>query len=492
MFLKAGLLSLALLLASRVLGLLRESAQAAAFGASATGDMVVLMLMLPDWLASLVAGGALAYVLLPHWARAQPAELAGSQHSAARALLALGVLLAVAAAWLAGPLAAWLIPGLPAGQRPLAVAGLRFSVVAVPAALLAALWVTRLQHERDFVGMYAANLVVNAVLVASLLALAALPGAVAADGAVVVPAMGLALLAAVLLRLGWLFWRLPALATAGASPRPGRSGPALSLWVWAMLSSGLPLALPFVARSLASASGEGALATFNYAWKLVELPLVLAIQLAASLAFPVITRAFAGEGDPAAAVRRAFSLAWLLACAAAAGLLVGAPAAASLLFGWGRMGPEGLGAIAWWGAIGAWGLLPQALMAVAVTVLATQGRLRAVALVHAGGLAALLAGSPWAAGDGARLMLLLNAVQLAMAVALLGLLGRQTRAWLPWRSLGLGLALLLVVATGATALSGWLSGLNMALRLAMAASAAIILIAIVWRTDADARAALRR
>ena len=56
----------------------------------------------------------------------------------------------------------------------------------------------------------------------------------------------------------------------------------------------------------------------------------------------------------------------------------------------------------------------------------------------------------------------------------------------------LWLALLLVVATGATALSGWLSGLNMALRLAMAASAAIILIAIVWRTDADARAALRR
>ena len=186
-------------------------------------------------------------------------------------------------------------------------------MVAVPAALLAALWVTRLQHERDFVGMYAANLVVNAVLVASLLALAALPGAIAADGAVVVPAMGLALLAAVLLRLGWLFWRLPAPATAGASPRPGRSGPALSLWVWAMLSSGLPLALPFVARSLASASGEGALATFNYAWKLVELPLVLAIQLAASLAFPVITRAFAGEGDPAAAVRRAFALAWLLA-----------------------------------------------------------------------------------------------------------------------------------------------------------------------------------
>ena len=455
--------------------------------ASATGDVVVLMLMLPDWLASLVAGGALAYVLLPHWARQPRAAQRATQRAVAWGLLALGGALGLAI-WLGrGPLVALLAAGLAPDLRGLAGQSLGWSALALPAALLAALWATRLQHERDFVGMYGANLVVNGVLVIALLFIAvndpSTKGLIHLGGYFLL-AMGL--------RLGWLFWRLPAPATAGASPRPGRSGPALSLWVWAMLSSGLPLALPFVARSLASASGEGALATFNYAWKLVELPLVLAIQLAASLAFPVITRAFAGEGDPAAAVRRAFALAWLLACAAAAGLLVGAPAAASLLFGWGRMGPEGLGAIAWWGAIGAWGLLPQALMAVAVTVLATQGRLRAVALVHAGGLAALLAGSPWAAGDGARLMLLLNAVQLAMAVALLGLLGRQTRAWLPWRSLGLGLALLLVVATGATALSGWLSGLNMAIRLAMAASAAIILIAIVWRTDADARAALRR
>lgn len=491
MFLKAGLLSLALLLASRVLGLLRESAQAAAFGASATGDVVVLMLMLPDWLASLVAGGAMAYVLLPHWARVQPAELARGQRRTARALLVAGALLALVAVWLAQPLAAWLIPGLPASERPLAVAGLRLSVLAVPAALLAALWVTRLQHERDFVGMYAANLVVNAVLVAALLALVVVPGLVSAGGAVVVPAMGLALLSAALLRLGWLYWRLPASAAAGDGV-PSRAGAAPSLWLWAMLSSGLPLALPFVARSLASASGEGALAMFNYAWKLVELPLVLAIQLVASLAFPVITRAFAGDGDPGSAVRRAFALAWLLACAAAAGLLVGAPAVASLLFGWGRMGPDGLGAIASWGTLGAWGLLPQALVAVAVTVLATQGRLRPVALVHAGGLAALLALSPWADGDGGRLMLLLNAVQLAMALALIGLLGSQARAWLPLRSLGSGLALLVAVAVGAAASSSWLSGLNMASRLALALLAAMILIAIVWRTDADSRAALRR
>ncbi len=72
MFLKAGALSLALLLASRLLGLLRESVQAAAFGASGLADVVVLMLTLPDWLAGVLASGALAYVLVPAWAGQAP------------------------------------------------------------------------------------------------------------------------------------------------------------------------------------------------------------------------------------------------------------------------------------------------------------------------------------------------------------------------------------------------------------------------------------
>ena len=49
--------------------------------------------------------------------------------------------------------------------------------------------------------------------------------------------------------------------------------PAASVWLWAVAAAGLPLALPFAARSLASQQAPGALATFNYAWKLVELPL---------------------------------------------------------------------------------------------------------------------------------------------------------------------------------------------------------------------------
>jgi putative peptidoglycan lipid II flippase len=302
MFLKAGALSLALLLASRLLGLARESAQAAAFGTSGLGDVAVLMLALPDWLAGLLASGALAYVLLPHWAKQAPAAQAATQRAVALALLALGGMLGLAI-WIGrGPLVVLLAAGLAPDLRGLAGQSLGWSALALPAALLAALWATRLQHERDFVGMYGANLVVNGVLVIALLFIAvndpSTKGLIHLGGYFLL-AMGL--------RLGWLFWRqrarpglaaavigrdetvpeirnealgtqrpgLPQVADSGqrSVPTPAHL-PATSVWLWAALSAGLPLALPFAARSMASSGGRGrALATFNYAWKLVELPL---------------------------------------------------------------------------------------------------------------------------------------------------------------------------------------------------------------------------
>lgn len=489
MLLKAGLASLVLLVVSRLLGLLRESAQAAAFGASAVADVVVLMLTLPDWLTGLVASGALAYALLPRWARQDAAARAVEQRHVARRLLAGGLVLSLLLWTFAEPVAAALLPGVPIAQNFSPLQGVRWSAVALPAALLAALWVTRLQHERDFVGMYAANLVINGVLVSALLAIAYW-----SKGSDAVASVGAALILAVSLRLVWLRWRLRAVASCPATEGTLAPEPALpaSVWVWAALSAGLPLALPFVARSLASQSGEGVLSLFNYAWKLVELPLVLAVQLVASLAFPSITRAFAGEGDPAVSVRRAFALAWTLACAAVAGLLIGAPAVSGLLFGWGRMGPEDLARIAAWGAVGSWSLLPQALVAVALTVLATQGRMRAVAWAYAAALVVLIAASPWAAGDGERLMWLLNALNTAVAVVLVAVAGRELRTWIPWRPMAATAAVLWSVGLLASVSTNWLATVPMAIAIALAAFFAALLIAIGCVADPGLRASLRR
>ena len=443
MFLKAGAVSLALLLASRLLGLARESAQAAAFGSTGLADVAVLLLTLPDWLTSVVASGALAYVLVPAWAGRAPAAVARSQRRVARGLLLVGLAVAVVLALGRESVTAWLAAGLPVDLRAAAASGLVWSALAFPPALLAALWATRLQHERDFLGLYGANLVVNGGLIAAI-ALAGwrLPQAV--------PLLGAGLLGAMGLRLVWQWRRLPIAASPPVVVGAGEGRlPGPSVWAWAILSAGLPLALPFAARSIASMQGPGALATFNYAWKLVELPLVLAIQLVATLAFPAVAAAVAkGLESPEARqpLRLAFALAWALACAAAAALLVGADALAALLFGWGRMDASALAQVAAWGRVAAWGLLPQAVAAVALTVLASQQRMRPAAVVHGLALAALLMAPALLPRDGATLMGALDILFAAIALVLVVSLGPAARACMPGRLMGGSLLALMAVA----------------------------------------------
>jgi putative peptidoglycan lipid II flippase len=490
MFLKAGALSLALLLASRLLGLARESMQAAAFGASGLADVAVLMLTLPDWIAGLLASGALAYVLVPAWAAQSPAQVAATQRKVARCLVVGGAVLAVLLTVFRGPAVLWLAGGLPAPLRPIAGDALVWSSVALPAALLAALWTTRLQHERDFTGMYSANLVVNAVLIASI----ALAGRLLADAAML--CLGAGLLAAMVARLVWLHRRAsrPATDTVATAPHAAPPElPAVPVWLWAALSAGLPLALPFAARSIASHAGEGALATFNYAWKLVELPLVLAIQLVAALAFPAVARATAAS-DPAAtagAVRSAFALAWALACAAAAGLLMGAPAVAQLLFGWGRMPPQALAHVAQWGATGAWGLLPQALIAVALTALAARGKMKVAVMAYGAAVALLLGYALRGSADGATLMILINVLLAGVAVAVIAALGPEAGGWLPWRSMAASFACLAAVA-GVAGTWPAVAGITVVAGLVAAVLAAALVMAATWWGSPDLRRALAR
>ena len=513
MLLKAGAVSLALLVASRLLGLARESAQAAAFGASGLGDVAVLMLLLPDWLAGLLASGALAYVLLPHWAAQEPRAQAYTQRRVAYWLLAGGVLLGSVLWLLRVKAVAWLAPGVPLQLLPAAAQAIGWSALALPTALLAALWATRLQHARDFAGMYGANLVVNTVLVAALALLGAMASAAHSARASVLW-LGAALAAAMALRLVWLAWRLARARGFAVQPSSAHSDgaaaraptpvalPRVSLWLWAALSSGLPLALPFAARSLASQGGAGALATFNYAWKLVELPLVLAVQLVATLAFPAIAKSFAGPASqtPGVAataegvgvVRTALALAFSLACAAAAALLVGSGALAQLLFGWGRMDAQAVAQVARWGALGAWSLPAQAVLAVGITVLAAQARMARAAAVYAVALLAFLALAALVPGDGGQLMLLLGGVLWGAALAVLRALGTNARALLPLSSIAASGCALLLCAWVAPWLHASDFGQKMVPALMVSALAAIFVIATTALASPELRVRLKR
>ena len=468
MYLRAGVLSLGLLLASRVLGLLRESAQAAAFGATGVGDAVIVMFTLPDLLVGVVFSGALSYVLLPLWALQSPAEQQRSQKKVAVALIGVGMLLGSLVWLLRDGLVSALAPGLQGALKTLGSDSLVWSAAALPLALLAALWATRLQHERDFVGVYAGSLLVNAALVVGVLVVARTGWSVSA-----LPVLGGALLLGGAARLVWLYARLPKampLPRRAVIPTVAGAGlPKASIWLWAALSSGLLLLLPLIARSLASTSGEGALANFNYAWKLVELPLVLAIQLVASLAFPAITRTEPGSAERAQALQMAFVLAWALACAAVAAVATFSLPLAQLLFGWGRMSADHLEVIARWSAIGVWSLLPQALTAVVLTVMATRQQMHVAVWAYAAGALALgVAG--WAGlASGAAVMLALNAVLTGVALALLVSQRKSLLGALHWPALltPLGVCILLVLSRPwLTGIKGW--GLPLALLFALA------------------------
>jgi putative peptidoglycan lipid II flippase len=451
MYLRAGVFSLGLLLLSRVLGLLRESAQAAAFGATGMGDAVIVMFTLPDLLVGILVSGALSYVLLPVWARQSVSQQAAGQKKIAWVLILAGLLMGGLVWLFRGSIVHALAPGLVGAIKIDSANALGWSALVLPLAMLAALWVTRLQHERDFVGMYAGNLLVNLALVAGLFAVSkGLAPSVSA-----LNLLGICLVLAMLGRLIWLAWRLPP-APAPVAAEIHADLPPASVWLWAALSSGLLLVFPLVARSLASGAGEGALASFNYAWKLIELPLVLAVQLVASLAFPAITRTESGTPERQRALGLAFLMAWALACAAVCVVATFSQPIAGLLFGWGRMSASSLEMIAQWSAIGIWSLLPQALIAVVLTVMATAGRMHAAVWVLAAGLAAMLAAGLLGAMNGASVMWLLNAVFGCMAAVLMVLERRRI-----WASLSCAAGLMpLVVCTALVAIKPMLTGLS--------------------------------
>ena len=501
MYLRAGLVSLGLLLLSRVLGLVRESVQAASFGTTALADVVVTMMTLPDLASSVLAGGALSYALLPWWARQTAAGMAASQRQVAQIFIGIGVILGLWIALSTGLWARWLAPGVGEAMQGAVRSALLWSAVAVPLSLLSLVWYTRLQHERDVVGMYGMNVVHTAVVIAAM-GVAVWWGALEVTHTVAV--LGAGLLLAFGLRGGFLQWRLarvkhapnvldaPNASKASPTPvppEPVHGLPAAPVWLWALVATGLPVAVPLVARSLVSHSAPGALASFNYAWKLVELPNLLAIQLVATLAFPALTRAHAEGRDFTVQLRTAFALSWTLACAGAVGLYVAALPIADLLFGWGRMQSDQVAAVAQWAALGAWTLLPQSVLSVCTLLLATTGRLKLVAAMYAAVVAVLALG--WVT-DGPRMMLTLCALLCAAAVALVLASGRHAWKALAWREFAAPSLLCAALAWFLPMVPSALMATRAWAPLVLGALAAAVVLGVSIGVSAVLRAALKR
>ncbi len=324
-------LSLLLLAASRVLGVLRDAVVAGQFGLSAHADAALVALSYPDLTISLLWGAAVPAVLVPRMAGRSSAEIAGEAARWTRlALLGFGA--AGVASWFArAPLVHLLAPGLHGADARVGATVLGLgALLALPAGAASLVAAAALQSQGRVQWQYAGNVLFNLVLILGL-ALAA--------GLHAFPWIAAGIASASLARLALLRRMLAGLGPAGPSAKRWPDAAALRAALLALAASGLTVLYLLAARALASAHGPGQLGVFQYAQRIGELPLHTLFALAAALALARLAAAEAA-GDRAGARARGRqwmrSMLWVALLLGACGML-GAPLAVRLLFGWGRM-----------------------------------------------------------------------------------------------------------------------------------------------------------
>jgi putative peptidoglycan lipid II flippase len=202
--------------------------------------------------------------------------------------------------------------------------------------------------------------------------------------------LGCGVLAGSLLRWGVQLRRLPWRSLLDAAARAGHLRPFFLAFLAGLGATTIALLPPIVLRAMASFLGEGQLVGLYYAQKLVELPVGVVLSSLSTVALTALSTSFSKNGLPQARkeagvyLRRASLLGFIVA-------IFGASMASQIVevvFGYGRIGPEGVATIAGLFAIGVFALPFAALSLIGGNFLYATHRPRAAILPAVGGLTA--------------------------------------------------------------------------------------------------------
>lgn len=288
--LKAGLIVAFFVLLGRISGFAREWLIAVEAGAGAATDMAVLLLTFPDLTVNLLLGGGLSAALIPAFKKYRGAQGAALLIQALTCISLLFALIALIATLGAIPLLSGLAPGIDTALFQESLFEFRLVTWATPLAALSGVLVAYLNSQEKFALAAAGTLIFNLSIITTLL--------VASDQFLLAIALGV--LAGGILRL--------ALQTHAS--RTGWVKPERSRWLidaslmrqfFASFSYvTILVALPPIARAAASFGEPGALALFNFAHKLVELPIGVALGSIAIVLLPKLAGDFAARGRESA------------------------------------------------------------------------------------------------------------------------------------------------------------------------------------------------
>jgi len=334
----AGAIWTVALLASRLMGLVRDAALGSILGVGPDADAYAAAFRVPDLVSFVVSGGALSIVFIPMFsgflARGEEDRAWRAFSLVANFILVLTAIVVPFMWWFAPELVAWFVPGFDAERTALVVHLSRILLPAQVFHLLSGLLSAALLAKDKHAIPALAPLVYNAAIIVGGLLLGSAEGF--AWGVLVGAFLGPFLLPLLAATRGGLRWRLllslrdpdfrryllPALPIMLAFGIVG-----VDDWVWTRFASVLP---------------EGSVATLQYAKRLAMVPIGVFGMAAGMAAYPTLSRLCA-EGDTAEAWRtilRASKLTLLLAFGAQVVLTVTGADIGAAVFGTTRIAPE--------------------------------------------------------------------------------------------------------------------------------------------------------
>ncbi|TGN39924.1 murein biosynthesis integral membrane protein MurJ [Marinobacter confluentis] len=323
------------LLLGRLLGFVREILIADGYGASWQADVTVTVLTLPDILINILVGGALTAALVPSFT-ADKAAARALAYQASIVIFLFFLVVAGVLAWQAPVLVDLLAPGYSGQTRQVAEIGVAAVVLLLPIFVLTGVTTALLQARERFAIPSLGTFFFNGVLIVGL-------WMAIQQETFNVMVIVLSVFAAGTLRyVSQLVAVRPGIAPVRSMQPWLISGDLVRRYWQAMLSGGILFVYPVAARAYASLVGEGGVAMFSYAMRLIELPLLLCVSFLGVVLLPRMSEAY-GQNRKSFIRLIAYGLqaVFLLGTVAIATLFVGRQGYAQAVYGRGLQ-PEAM------------------------------------------------------------------------------------------------------------------------------------------------------
>jgi putative peptidoglycan lipid II flippase len=286
------------LLVGRVSGLLRDLVLSYRLGLSASADLAIVLLTIPDLLVNVLLSGGISAALVPAFRKIDDVQSKALFHQLITYVTIVFSAMALLIVIVPQAIFAIIAPGVVRNISMMPATALLLMAVTLPLTALSGITTAFLNAKSRFLIPGLGTAVFNASIIAVLL-------------------VGLNRVSILeLLAIGMVLGALARLLTQSAlipwAPyQIGRAeGPADAIlakaFVAGVLAAAAALAVPIIVRAAASLMEPGTIASFNYAQKLIELPVGVLITTIGTIALTKLSGHYASN-DPAAAAPAALS-----------------------------------------------------------------------------------------------------------------------------------------------------------------------------------------